>query len=115
MALIHAARSALAKARKLFSVELHWIRGHANVGGNERVDRLAKHFARACKDDCGAAIIPDAFAVSHASSSQPWPHGFPLSSVDPAAFTVGLPFSNSRSVLPFLAASFDSSLTPGAR
>ena len=30
-------------------LSLHWIRGHANLGGNERADRIAKAYAQASK------------------------------------------------------------------
>ena len=38
-------RGAFLAVSKLLSVELHWIRGHVGLGGNERVDRISKAFA----------------------------------------------------------------------
>lgn len=32
-------------ALEICSLELHWIRGHSAIGGNERVDRISKNFA----------------------------------------------------------------------
>lgn len=42
-----ALRTSLAALLRLTSISLHWIRGHSDVGGNERVDRIAKRFANA--------------------------------------------------------------------
>lgn len=43
--LISLVRLLHAAALGRFIVELHWVKGHSVIGGNVRVDALAKHFA----------------------------------------------------------------------
>src|SRR5687768_11585690 len=69
-------------------VDIHWIRGHANIGGNERVDKISKFFAKANGPN------PPTF---HLSSSPPyqaissdWPFGHPLFNL-PSHFCTSCP------------------------
>ena len=91
--LVLAARAALDAARSSFSVHIHWVRGHVAIGGNERVDRVAKHFARASVGS-PAVLTPGFFALDYLSCSHDWGPGFPLSSVPLALFTSGIPFAS---------------------
>lgn len=43
--LVDALRKSHSTAISKFKVSLHWIRGHAGIGGNERADRISKHFS----------------------------------------------------------------------
>jgi ribonuclease HI len=66
-------RSAHVKLTSLLRVDLHWIRGHSNYGGNERVDKVAKY--------CAASP-----ASSRLSSFKEWTYGFPLYNCLPGCF-----------------------------
>jgi len=70
------------------SVNLHWIRGHSSIGGNERVDRLSKRYAAVSGND---KLIPfDGLFISHGATSS-WFPGFPLSSLPVDVFKLNLP------------------------
>jgi len=67
---ISQAFSALAR---LMKVELHWIRGHSRIGGNERVDRISKRYAQIDSNTLRVSFDPALRAhVSHSD----WPFGF---------------------------------------
>lgn len=66
-------RASLAALLRLTPISLLWIRGHCEVGGNERVDRIAKRFANA-----PAPATPPLPFLSQ-KSLLPWP--FPTSSL----------------------------------
>ena len=40
-------RKTYKEVNKVCSLQLHWVRGHTAIGGNERVDKIAKRFASA--------------------------------------------------------------------
>lgn len=71
---IMALRASFAALLRLTPSYLHWIRGHRDVGGNERVDKIAKRFANA---PAHPASSPPPFPSQ--KSSLPWP--FPTSSL----------------------------------
>jgi ribonuclease HI len=71
-------REAFAKLSLILVVDLHWIRGHSNYGGNERVDRVAKLCASTDKN-------------SHLFSLNEWVFGFPLYNSPIACFLRDLP------------------------
>ncbi len=50
-------RSTLIKARSLFSVDFCWVKGHAEIGGNTRVDQLSKFFASAVPSCLGSDYV----------------------------------------------------------
>ena len=51
----------------LIRIELHWIRGHSRVGGNERVDRISKRYAQV---EGNSTRVPfDPFFRTHTSTS----------------------------------------------
>ena len=87
--LTRAARASLAAARLLFSVSIHWVRGHVAIGGNERVDLVAKRFAR-LSSALPKVLSPDFVYSSHVARERPWTNGFPLSGSPVPAFTAAL-------------------------
>jgi hypothetical protein len=87
-ALAAATRASFAKLTKLASTELHWIRGHASVGGNERVDWVAKRFAHLSSNTVPSDVLP-----GYVTSRQPW-DVFPLSKLPVNAFLRDLPFTS---------------------
>ena len=44
-ALVIAARVFYKRASSIYRIHLHWVRGHARIGGNERADKLSSNFA----------------------------------------------------------------------
>ncbi len=50
-------RSTLIKARSLFLVDFCWVKGHAEIGGNIRVDQLSKFFASAVPTVSGSDYV----------------------------------------------------------
>ena len=44
--IIKSLRALFSRISSLVSTEIHWIRGHCDVGGNERADRIAKRYAK---------------------------------------------------------------------
>ena len=102
--IVNQLRADLIAARALFKVNLHWLRGHADVGGNERVDLISKSFAKSNVPD-PPSFTPSAFP-GFSTVSQPWPFGFPLSGLPCSFFTTNIPaFSlvgaSASSLLPF--------------
>ena len=67
------------KLGKLFPIVIYWVRAHVNVGGNHRVDFIAKRFAQA-----SVASLAPVTTIPHASSTSVWGPGHPL---------LGLPLS----------------------
>jgi hypothetical protein len=68
-------------------VELHWIHGHAGIGGNERVDTLSKRFASRPNNDDTRPFTDFAFTTS----SSPWRYGYPLTGLPSSFFTRDVP------------------------
>ena len=73
---------------KLIKVELHWIRGHAGIGGNERVDRISKRFASI--DNNSAKVSFDRQFRAHISQAA-WPFGANLTNLPTPYFLMRLP------------------------
>ena len=72
----------------VISVELHWIRGHSRVGGNERVDRISKRYA-SIDYNIGRFKFNGKFSA-HISQSL-WPFGGSLVGLPEAYFLLRLP------------------------
>ena len=94
-ALIDFLRAVYKRASELFYVSVNWIKGHSNVGGNNRVDALSRFFA-------GNDVFPINVAAPIHTMSFPfverrWFHGFALHSV-PIAFFVPCTVSISSSI-----------------
>jgi ribonuclease HI len=69
-------------------VNLHWVRGHASVGGNERVDRISKRYASTINNSDALPFNPS-FPSHFSHTSCPPP--FPLRSLPPHFFLNNLP------------------------
>lgn len=69
-----ALRKAYLTLLQVLPVELHWVHGHANIGGNERVDVLSKSFASSPNNNDAREF--DGFSGTVTCS--PWVFGFPL-------------------------------------
>ena len=65
------------------AVDLHWIPGHAGLGGNDRVDKLSKSYATSTR-----VVNIDAFTSN--LSQKPW-FNFPLCNVPLRMFSLNLP------------------------
>ena len=87
-ALTRALRVAYAAIPASLRCELHWIRGHSSVGGNERVDRISKAFASIAFNNSYATF--DVSFPAH-SVTNPWIPGFPLTSLPTSVFISSLP------------------------
>ena len=70
-------RAVLLKARALFRVDLHWVKGHARVGGNNRADQLSKFFANHAK----ATPFDSSLPINYLTCSSAWKFSFPLNNV----------------------------------
>jgi ribonuclease HI len=79
-------RATLVKARALFLVDLCWIKGHADIGGNTRADQLSKFFASAAPPCPGSDYV--ARARNYYYHSKVWRYGFPLPAVPSYYFRV---------------------------
>jgi ribonuclease HI len=87
--------SAIRSLRKLLDfvqtkikIEFYWIKGHAAVGGNERVDRISKLFANV---QGNSDVVGFSGTFDCLSFSAPWVFGFPLSDLPLSFFTSNLP------------------------
>jgi ribonuclease HI len=89
--LIAAMRSAYVEAARHVSISLQWIRGHAHVGGNERVDSIAKNFAR-FNSKPPTSIIFDQ-PLTYFARHTDWPFG--LVNVPVTSFTLNVPACSS--------------------
>jgi ribonuclease HI len=87
-AFVNAGRKAMAKALAMFAVDIQWLKGHAQVGGNERADRLAKRAAQTNPGRCTFDDVPTLSAFS--INLNPWPYGYPLN-VLPSSCFLALP------------------------
>ncbi len=88
-------------------IDLQWIRGHVQYGGNKRVDRISKAFASVANNNAFLTFSDD-FPTS--SSSRCWDPGFPLHVLPLCVFLHSLPvpppildipagYSNERAVV----------------
>ena len=87
-ALTRAVRIAYAALPTSLRIELHWIRGHSSVGGNERVDRISKTFASIALND-SAQIFNASFPAI--CFTKAWIPGFPLTGLPTSVFISELP------------------------
>ncbi len=87
--LVNLVRHLHADALSRFMVELHWVKGHSIIGGNARVDALAKHFASPSPSvTFDVSLLPLFTTMLY-----PWPFGYPLSAVPVNCFVSStLPF-----------------------
>ena len=83
-----ALRKAYTATCALINVQLRWVRGHAAIGGNERVDRISKRFAEASANGAAFPFDPS-FPSSFSSLMCPLP--FPISSLLSFFFLTRLP------------------------
>lgn len=83
-----ALRLAFVEVSARIDVQLHWIHGHADIGGNERVDRISKRFASVPFNDVLMAFDP---SFPSQVSSSCWNWGFPLCGLTLNLFTSLLP------------------------
>lgn len=82
-----ALRKAYTHASKKLAIRIHWIRGHSDIGGNERVDRISKSFAQISSNVI--TLPPPSFPASTFTTS--WPFSFPLSNIHSSCFLTTLP------------------------
>ena len=68
-----ALRASFHSLSRIFPVNLQWIRGHSGIGGNERVDTIAKRFAR----NSSSPIFTFSGDFPSTTLSSAW-HSFPL-------------------------------------
>ena len=78
-------RSTIATARDLFTVELYWVKGHSDFGGNIRVDTLSKLFASL--NHSSAPVDPLNCINAYSSRAFTWKHSFPLAEVPTVCFS----------------------------
>ena len=84
--LIARTRDMLSAALRRNTITLQWVRGHADIGGNERADNIAKIFAKASS----GATRPFAIDTSRIHYTvKEWPYA--LGSVPQHVFTSNLP------------------------
>ena len=81
------------KLSMLLKVQLLWIRGHSCIGGNERVDRISKRFA---KIDSNSARLPFDTALGAHISVIDWPFGFNFPILPEHYFLLRLPIPPSE-------------------
>ena len=80
-------RGAFLAVSKLMSVELHWIRGHVGLGGNERVDRISKAFASTSENQARRATN---FGYVSFCRCSVWSPSFPLVDLPLSCFLANL-------------------------
>jgi ribonuclease HI len=76
---------------------LQWIRGHASIGGNERVDKISKAYA-GVPHNSTPTPFRDNFS-SHLTCSS-WSPGFPLTALPSSVFLRNLPHPTSAPSTP---------------
>jgi ribonuclease HI len=86
-------RRVVLHAQRLFHLELHWVKGHADVPGNERADAISKHFSRMSASASVMWTLGTCF--NYFSSVSAWPYGPPGSAIAPHLynFTASVPGS----------------------
>ena len=86
-AITSALRVVFQKVSKKISVNLQWIRGHVDYGGNERVDRISKLFASTTLNN--RFFVFDGIFHSQCRHSD-WPPSYPLTSLPTEIFIKNL-------------------------
>ncbi len=77
-------RRVVLRAQKLFHLELQWVKGHADVPGNERADAISKHFSRMSARASVDWTLGTEF--SYFSCVSAWPYGPPGPAIAPHLF-----------------------------
>jgi ribonuclease HI len=85
---IRSLRKLLDFVQTKLKIAFYWIKGHAAVGGNERVDKLSKRFAMV---QGNSEVVDCNGTFSCLSYSAPWAFGFPLADLPSFLFTSNLP------------------------
>ena len=93
-------------------VELHWIRGHSRVGGNERVDRISKLYASI--DNNPARVEFDGVFRPRISHT-PWPFGFCLTGLPDRCFLMRLPTPHLSKTVRGISATSEVSVSSSSR
>ena len=88
VALSTAISQAFTELSRLIKVDLHWIRGHSRIGGNERVDRISKRYAQI---DSNFLRVPLDLALRAHVSNIDWPFGFNLTGLPEQSFLSRIP------------------------
>ena len=71
--IVKALRSLYSRVSSMVPIEIHWIRGHSGVGGNERVDRIAKRYAQLSVGQISVKPCLELFNFNYNVVS--WPQG----------------------------------------
>ena len=82
-----AVRAKFLAVSKFVSIDLQWIRGHVNYGGNERVDRISKLFARTSLNNVSREFSGIFFCQS---SCLEWVASYPLTGLPISVFITNL-------------------------
>ncbi len=86
--IVRAVRAAYITAVRTVEIDLQWIRGHVQYGGNERVDRISKAFAQVDNNVFNCSLLPSFPAQLRKNS---WEPGFPLNTLPIGVFLRNLP------------------------
>lgn len=87
---VSALRQLYSRSLHLFKLSLLWVKGHLDIGGNERVDKISKSFARYSSNSPGSSF-PSATSFLASRTRAHWPYG-PLCSNPPIhCFSTALP------------------------
>jgi ribonuclease HI len=87
-ALIRSLRKLMDFVRTKIQIEFRWIKGHASVGGNERVDKISKAFANVTGN---TDVVDFTGTFDCHIFSAPWAFGFPLTGLPLQFFTSKIP------------------------
>ena len=94
--LASAVRTAYSNARKKIEIDLQWIRGHVDYGGNERVDQISKMFAATELNNRPLTLSPTFHAVRAVSD---WGFGYPLTHLPSHLFKLNLLHPSDRDLV----------------
>ncbi len=83
-----AVRAAFLTVSSVMEIDLQWIRGHVEYGGNERVDRISKAFASVANNILSHSVDAS-FPAS--ATTRVWEAGFPLTGLPVGIFLQNLP------------------------
>jgi len=86
--IVRAVRAAFVAVASKVELDLQWIRGHVQFGGNERVDRISKAFAQVVNNDF-AFTLQARFPAG--IRTRKWDPGFPLNALPTGVFLLDLP------------------------